>query len=102
MMNHTLTLIVVITLFTITVNCYQFPHGNYTPHGYIDNPSHSWTKRSGLIRSVPPIGYGFWATDLPFPCKCTTWDITHTNNNQMLISTLLLELHILIISHFFI
>ena len=36
-----------------------FPAGNYTPHGYIDNPYHSMVfNRSGVIRSVPPLGFG--------------------------------------------
>ncbi|RQW06643.1 MAG: hypothetical protein EH225_02950 [Calditrichaeota bacterium] len=38
-----------------------FPSGRYTPHGYIDNPYHSMVlNRSGVIRSVPPLGFGFW------------------------------------------
>jgi len=45
-----------------------FPEGNYTPFGYIDNPYHSAVmNRSGVIRTVPPIGFGFWCRDLPFP-----------------------------------
>ncbi|MDZ7331739.1 MAG: trehalase family glycosidase [candidate division KSB1 bacterium] len=39
----------------------SFPKGNYTPHGYIDNPYHSMVfNRSGVIRSVPPLGFGWW------------------------------------------
>jgi len=39
----------------------SFPPGHYTPHGYIDNPHHSMVlNRSGVIRSYPPLGFGFW------------------------------------------
>ncbi|MGE5313079.1 MAG: MGH1-like glycoside hydrolase domain-containing protein [Acidobacteriota bacterium] len=38
-----------------------FPVSDYTPHGYIDNPWHSMVaNRSGVIRSYPPLGFGFW------------------------------------------
>ena len=38
-----------------------FPVGNYTPYGYLDNPFHSWNlHRSGVIRSTPGIGFGFF------------------------------------------
>lgn len=38
-----------------------FPPGNYTPFGYIDNPYHTWAlHRSGVFRSVPPIGMGLY------------------------------------------
>ncbi|MCX5670343.1 MAG: trehalase family glycosidase [Planctomycetota bacterium] len=41
----------------------SFPISNYTPHGYIDNPFHSMVlHRSGAIRSVPPLGFGYWLT----------------------------------------
>jgi len=40
------------------------PQLQYTPHGYIDNPYHTMVfNRSGVIRSVPPLGFGFWCTD---------------------------------------
>lgn len=40
------------------------PQSHYTPHGYIDNPYHSMIfNRSGVIRSIPPLGFGFWCTD---------------------------------------
>ncbi len=39
----------------------SFPAGQYTPFGYIDNPYHSMVQhRSGVIRSVPPLGFGYW------------------------------------------
>lgn len=39
----------------------SFPAGEYTPHGYLDNPYHSMVlNRSGVIRSVPPLGFGYW------------------------------------------
>ena len=45
-----------------------FPPGKYTPFGYLDNPGHSAVlNRSGVIRSVPPLGFGWWARSLPWP-----------------------------------
>lgn len=42
----------------------SFPRSHYTPNGYIDNPYHSMVmNRSGVIRSFPPMGFGFWFTD---------------------------------------
>lgn len=39
----------------------SFPPDDYTPHGYLDNPHHSMVlNRSGIIRSVPPLGFGYW------------------------------------------
>jgi hypothetical protein len=38
-----------------------FPAGSYTPHGYLDNPYHSWALHpSGVLRSVPPLGLGLY------------------------------------------
>ena len=46
----------------------NFPQHDYTPFGYIDNPYHSVVfNRSGIIRSVPPLGFGFWARRMPWP-----------------------------------
>ncbi|HTY58733.1 MAG TPA: hypothetical protein VMF59_07935 [Bacteroidota bacterium] len=40
-----------------------FPLSDYTPFGYIDNPAHSMiANRSGVVRSVPPLGFGWWKT----------------------------------------
>jgi hypothetical protein len=45
-----------------------FPQSDYTPFGYLDNPAHSAVlDRSGVIRSVPPLGFGFWAREMPWP-----------------------------------
>ena len=45
-----------------------FPKDEYTPYGYLDNPYHSFVlNRSGIIRSVPPLGFGFWCRQLPWP-----------------------------------
>jgi hypothetical protein len=39
----------------------SFPDNDYTPHGYIDNPYHTMVfNRSGILRSVPPLGFGYW------------------------------------------
>jgi Trehalase len=38
-----------------------FPIGDYTPYGYLDNPFHAWNlHRSGVLRSSPGIGFGFY------------------------------------------
>jgi len=45
----------------------SFPHRDYVPFGYIDNPWHSSiANRSGVLRSVPPIGYGYWCRRMPW------------------------------------
>lgn len=39
----------------------EFPAGRYTPYGYLDNPFHTWNlHRSGVLRSVAAIGFGFY------------------------------------------
>jgi hypothetical protein len=39
----------------------SFPLSDYTPYGYLDNPFHSWNlHRSGVLRSYPGIGFGFY------------------------------------------
>ena len=39
----------------------------YTPFGYLDNPAHCvYLHNSGVIRSVPPLGMGFWRRGLPW------------------------------------
>ncbi len=46
----------------------SFPAGDYTPFGYIDNPYHTAVlHRSGIVRSVPPLGFGYWARGVPWP-----------------------------------
>jgi len=45
----------------------NFPQSDYTPFGYLDNPHHTFLHRSGIIRSVPPIGFGYWCRSLPWP-----------------------------------
>lgn len=38
-----------------------FPRSNYTPFGYLDNPWHTWdTHRSGILRSLPGIGFALY------------------------------------------
>lgn len=45
----------------------SFPNRDYVPFGYIDNPWHSSVaNRSGVIRSVPPIGFGYWCRRMPW------------------------------------
>ena len=46
----------------------SFPQSDYAPFGYIDNPYHSAVlHQSGVVRTVPPMGFGFWVRDLPWP-----------------------------------
>jgi len=46
----------------------HFPESKYTPNGYLANPYHTASlNRSGVLRSVPPLGFGFWARPLPWP-----------------------------------
>src|SRR5215472_12481234 len=36
------------------------PHDDFPPHGYLDNPFHSWKLNpSGVLRSRPPLGMGW-------------------------------------------
>ncbi|HTQ09387.1 MAG TPA: trehalase family glycosidase [Fimbriimonadaceae bacterium] len=45
-----------------------FPQRDYVPFGYLDNPYHSSVmNRSGIVRSVPPMGFGYWCRRLPWP-----------------------------------
>lgn len=46
----------------------SFPDDDYTPFGYLDNPYHTAVLNpSGVLRTVPPIGMGYWLRPLPFP-----------------------------------
>jgi len=46
----------------------SFPSSDYTPFGYLDNPAHTTVfNRSGVIRTVPPLGIGWWARAMPWP-----------------------------------
>lgn len=39
----------------------MFPSDEYTPHGYLDNPAHSWALHpSGVLRSLAPVGMGWY------------------------------------------
>lgn len=41
------------------------PYDNFTPHGYLDNPYHSWKLNpSGVLRSLPPLGMGWHVPNL--------------------------------------
>jgi len=45
----------------------KLPESKYVPFGYIDNPWHSDVyNRSGILRTVPPVGMGYWCTSLPW------------------------------------
>ncbi|GHO91229.1 hypothetical protein KSF_012770 [Reticulibacter mediterranei] len=41
------------------------PHDDFTPHGYLDNPYHSWKLNpSGVLRSRVPLGMGWHVPNL--------------------------------------
>jgi hypothetical protein len=43
----------------------MIPHDDFTPHGYLDNPFHSWKiNPSGVLRSLPPLGMGWHVPNL--------------------------------------
>lgn len=43
------------------------PKYDFTPFGYLDNPAHTaHLNISGIVRSVPPMGFGFWKRGLPW------------------------------------
>jgi len=45
-----------------------FPNYKFSPNGYLANPYHTAAiNKSGVLRSVPPLGFGFWARPLPWP-----------------------------------
>jgi hypothetical protein len=45
----------------------SFPLSDYTPFGYLDNPYHSAVLNpSGVVRSVAPLGFGFFARSMPW------------------------------------
>ena len=45
----------------------KVPHYEFTPFGYLDNPEHTAHLHiSGIVRSVPPLGFGFWKRSLPW------------------------------------
>jgi len=56
---------------------------DYTPHGYLDNPHHTMVlHRSGAVRSLPPLGFGYWLTDFEGSYGCGQRD--HTNYLSLL------------------
>jgi hypothetical protein len=41
------------------------PHHDFTPHGYLDNPYHSWKLNpGGVLRSMQPLGMGWHVPNL--------------------------------------
>src|SRR5258707_6610033 len=43
----------------------MIPHDDFTPHGYLDNPYHSWKLNpSGVLRSLQPLGMGWHTPNL--------------------------------------
>lgn len=67
-----------------------FPQGNYTPHGYIDNSYHSMVfNRSGVIRSVPPLGFGWWRRN--FKGSYGGADRDHVNYLSFLLMSLAID-----------
>lgn len=55
------TLAAAAALLNASESAPDYPPGDYTPFGYLDNPYHTWNlHRSGVIRSVNGIGFGFY------------------------------------------
>ncbi|GHU04190.1 hypothetical protein FACS1894147_09080 [Spirochaetia bacterium] len=44
----------------------SYPVGNYTPYGYLHTPSHTGLNPTGILRSVPPLGFGIFTRGLPW------------------------------------
>src|SRR5437588_5604158 len=43
----------------------MIPHDDFTPHGYLDNPYHSWKLNPcGVLRSFAPLGMGWHVPNL--------------------------------------
>src|SRR5579885_1753772 len=43
----------------------MIPRDEFTPHGYLDNPYHSWKLNpSGVLRSIEPLGMGWHVPNL--------------------------------------
>ena len=43
----------------------MIPYDDFTPHGYLDNPFHSWKLNpSGVLRSLAPLGMGWHVPNL--------------------------------------
>lgn len=38
----------------------RFPADDYPPYGYLHTPTHTGLHPSGVVRSVPPLGFGLW------------------------------------------
>ncbi len=67
-----------------------FPAADYTPHGYIDNPYHSMVfNRSGVIRSIPPLGFGWWRRN--FKGSYGGGDRDHVNYLSFLLMSLTVD-----------
>ncbi len=70
-----------------------FPVDRYTPHGYLDNPRHSWrVNRSGVVRSTGEIGFSWHVPSFPGPygkrwiyqASLTIESLTGSDQNNLL------------------
>lgn len=62
-----------------------FPEGKFTPNGYISNPYHTAVhNKSGILRSVPPIGFGLWSRSQPWPYGGTEFGFGLTRDKNYL------------------
>jgi hypothetical protein len=41
-----------------------FPLDDYPPYGYLHTPTHTGLHPSGVVRSVPPLGFGIFTGGL--------------------------------------
>jgi hypothetical protein len=71
----------------------MIPRDDFTPHGYLDNPYHSWKLNpDGVIRSLPPLGMGWHVPNLGSYVRNQFQYTAHLNiglqiNNDLLLIT---------------
>lgn len=65
-----------------TVRKKGFPVGDYTPYGYLHTPTHTFLHPSGLLRSVAPLGFGWYKNGLPW---YSALRLTNTNSYLLLL-----------------
>lgn len=59
-----------------------FPVGEYTPYGYLHTPKHTFLHPSGVLRTVAPLGMGWFRSGLPWYGFSR---LTHYNSYLMLL-----------------
>ena len=70
----------------------MIPHDDFTTHGYLDNPYHSWKLNpSGVLRSLPPLGMGWHVPNLGSYVRNQFQYTAHLNLGLKLGETLLIS-----------